>query len=52
MESFIISKDKKYVSGEKAYELLETTKTSNIIDKVKKQYMYTDLLEKADCFEC
>lgn len=52
MESFIYTKDHKFLSGEEAYKLV----TKDIRDKIAQEFaareVYTQILENVNCFEC
>ena len=52
MESFIFDKNNRYISGEKAFDLIEKTNQSNIIQSFVKQQTFNEILTKAKCHEC
>lgn len=52
MDAFIFSKDNKYISGKDAYKLISESKIAKITSEINKKHLYTDLLEKSDCYEC
>jgi hypothetical protein len=52
IESFIFDKNNRYLSGDKAFELIEKTKQSEIIQNFIKQQTFNEILIKAKCHEC
>ena len=52
MESFIFDKNNRYISGEKAFELIEKSTESNIIQNFVKQQALNEILIKSKCHEC
>lgn len=52
VESFIFDKNNKYLSGEKAFELIEKSKQSETIQTFVKQQALNEILIKAKCHEC
>jgi len=52
MESFIFDKNNRYVSGEKAFDLIEKTNESLIIQNFVKHQALNEILIKAKCHEC
>jgi len=52
MESFIFDKNNEYISGEKAFDLIEKSKQSNVIQDFLKDQTYKEILLTAKCHEC
>jgi hypothetical protein len=52
MEPFIFNNNNEFVSGDKAFELIDQTKHKKMAEEVAKQHYYVEILEKAECFEC
>ncbi len=52
MESFIFDKNNRYISGEKAFELIDNINRSEIIQDFVKQQALNEILIKAKCHEC
>ncbi len=52
VESFIFDKNNRYLSGEKAFELIEKTKQSKTIQSFLKDQTLREILLKAKCHEC
>lgn len=52
MESFIFDRNNKYLSGEKAFELIEKTKESDAVQGFVKDQMYKEILLTSNCHEC
>ena len=52
MESFIFDQNNSFISGEKAFKLLEDSKKSTTIQSFIKNQAYKELLLNSECFEC
>jgi hypothetical protein len=52
MESFIFDKNNEYLSGEKAFDLIEKSKQSDVIQDFVKDQTYREILLTAKCHEC
>lgn len=52
MESFVFDRNNEYISGEKAFELIEKTKQSDTIQGLMKDQMYREILLTSECHEC
>ncbi len=52
MDSFVFDKENKYISGEKAYKLIDETHQSEIIQNFLKQQAYRELLINSDGHKC
>jgi hypothetical protein len=52
VESFIFDKNNRYLSGEKAFELIERTKQSETIQSFLKDQTLREILLKSKCHEC
>jgi len=52
MESFIFDKNNRYISGEKAFELIDNINRSEIIQDFVKQQALNEILIKTKCHEC
>ncbi len=52
VESFIFDKNNRYLSGEKAFELIEKTKQSETIQNFLKDQTLREILLKSKCHEC
>jgi hypothetical protein len=52
MESFIFDKNNEYLSGEKAFDLIEKSKQSDVIQDFVKDQTYKEILLTAKCHEC
>jgi hypothetical protein len=52
MESFIFNRNNEYLSGEKAFDLIEKTKKSDAVQNFVKDQMYKEILLTSDCHEC
>ena len=52
MESFVFNRNNEYISGEKAFELIEKTKQSDTIQGLMKDQMYREILLTSECHEC
>lgn len=52
MESFIFNRNNEYLSGEKAFDLIEKTKKSDAVQSFVKDQMYKEILLTSDCHEC
>jgi len=52
MESFIYDKNNKCLIGDKAFELIENTKKSTILQDFLKDQAYRSILISANCYEC
>ena len=52
MEDFIFNQKNEFISGDKAYELIEEAKTEKYIQEYHKQQVFKDILIHGDCHEC
>jgi len=52
MEGFIFNESKEFLSGEKAYQLIHTSKKHELLQEIQKERMYEDLLKNVKCYEC
>lgn len=52
MESFIFDRNNRFISGDKAFDLIEKTKESKTIQEFLKQQTYNEILLSSKCFEC
>jgi hypothetical protein len=52
MESFIFNHKNEFISGEKAYNLVNQSNKLKAIEEANKQAQYAKLLERAKCHEC
>ena len=52
MESFIYDKDNKFISGEKAHEIVKNDIILKVFREVSKQQTYNEILKSVECFNC
>lgn len=52
MESFIFDNNNEYLSGEKAFDLIEKSKQSDAIQDFVKDQTYKEILLTSECHEC
>lgn len=52
MEGFIFNEDNQFLSGEKAYNLIERYDKTKLIEEYHKQRIYQEILESEHCHEC
>jgi hypothetical protein len=52
MEPFIFDQDNNFISGNKAYKLIDTVNKENILKEYKQEQAYTNLLNNIKCHEC
>ncbi len=52
MESFIYDKDNKFISGNKAHEIVKGNIVLNAFQKVAKHQAYNEILQSAKGYEC
>ena len=52
MESFVFNRNNEYISGEKAFELIEKTKQSETVQDVLRDQAYKEILLTSNCHEC
>jgi hypothetical protein len=52
MDSFIFDKISRCITGEEAFELVESTKKYNVIQEFLKQQTYQSILLSNKCHEC
>ena len=52
MESFIFDRNNKYLSGEKAFDLINKSKQSEIIQDFLKDQAFRNILLHSKCHEC
>jgi hypothetical protein len=52
MEPFIFDKNKEFVTGDKAYQIVDEVKREKIINEYVKELTYTEVLETCDGYEC
>jgi len=52
MDAFIYNTKNEFITGEKAYQLVEWTYRKKILDEYDKQLMYSDILDTDNCCNC
>ena len=52
MDSFVFDKDNKYLSGDKAFELIDIARQEKIIEEFMKNQVYQQILLSSECHEC
>lgn len=52
MESFIVDKDNKFISGQKAFDMIQQKMIKQVTSELAKEYSYSELLMSNKCFHC
>jgi len=52
MEPFMFTNTNEFVSGEKAYQLIQDGDKQKIAQECQKQQFFAEILERANCHEC
>jgi hypothetical protein len=52
MESYMYDKDGNFITGEDAHNLVKDSLVAKAFKKVAKQTVYTEILNKVNCFNC
>ena len=52
MESFIVDKDNKFISGQKAFDMIQQKMIKQVTSEIAKEYSYSELLMTDKCFHC
>jgi len=52
MESFIVDKDNKFISGQKAFDMIQQKMVKQVTNELAKEYSYSELLMTNKCFHC
>jgi len=52
MESFVVDEGNKFISGDKAFELVKKRLESQVIGSFMRENAYAELLMNERCFEC
>jgi hypothetical protein len=52
MEGFIFSDSHEFLSGDKAYQLVQNSKKAELLEEIEKEKMYESLLQNVKCYDC
>lgn len=52
MESFIVDKDNKFISGQRAFDIIQQKMIKQVTNELTKEYSYSELLMTNKCFHC
>ena len=52
MDSFIVDVDNKFISGQKAFDIIQKKMIKQVTNELAKEYSYSELLMSNKCFHC